>query len=89
MEPTRRRGAAKAAAEPQAAEPEQQPAAEQEQPAEPERGRRRAVRPPTAVFQAPVFTAPDFSAPAAARPEHPARHRTQREAAGERRPQQP
>ncbi|MFE0043084.1 Rne/Rng family ribonuclease, partial [Streptomyces albireticuli] len=38
-------------------------AAEAEETAAPARGRRRAVRPPTAVFQAPVFTEPMFQTP--------------------------
>ncbi|MFE1763338.1 Rne/Rng family ribonuclease, partial [Streptomyces angustmyceticus] len=65
--------------------PAEQPAAEapraEEEPAQeaPQRGRRRAQRPPTAVFQAPVFTEPMFQTPetaaaahAAARQEEPA-----------------
>ncbi|WP_344098100.1 Rne/Rng family ribonuclease, partial [Streptomyces stramineus] len=45
----------------QAASAEAEPAAAED--AEPARGRRRAVRPPTAVFQAPVFTEPMFQTP--------------------------
>ncbi|WP_410176810.1 Rne/Rng family ribonuclease [Wenjunlia vitaminophila] len=53
---------------------EQDRAQEQEQEQEPEQGatrpgRRRAVRPPTAVFQAPVFEAPVFAAPVFVVPE--------------------
>ncbi|MET7799546.1 Rne/Rng family ribonuclease [Streptomyces decoyicus] len=54
----RRRG--ERAAEPAAEAPraEEEPAKEA-----PQRGRRRAQRPPTAVFQAPVFTEPMFQTP--------------------------
>ncbi|MEV4441114.1 Rne/Rng family ribonuclease, partial [Streptomyces sp. NPDC049577] len=59
-----RRRATRAAAVPQ---PEAAPAAEAAEPAaeeeRPGRSRRRAVRPPTAVFQAPVFAEPMFQTP--------------------------
>ncbi|MFK0262731.1 ribonuclease E/G, partial [Streptomyces angustmyceticus] len=56
----------------------EQPAAEapraEEEPAQeaPQRGRRRAQRPPTAVFQAPVFTEPMFQTPETAAAAHAA-----------------
>ncbi|MGW7574069.1 Rne/Rng family ribonuclease [Streptomyces sp. NPDC054765] len=63
----RRRG--ERAAEPAAEAPraEEEPAQEA-----PQRGRRRAQRPPTAVFQAPVFTEPMFQTPESAAAAHAA-----------------
>ncbi|MDF2258117.1 Rne/Rng family ribonuclease [Streptantibioticus ferralitis] len=74
-QPTRRRATRKATApagapsfadtDDEVKEPLASMAAEEDVSEEPVRGRRRAVRPPTAVFQPPVFTAPE-AAPAAA-----------------------
>ncbi|MGW7007526.1 Rne/Rng family ribonuclease, partial [Streptomyces sp. NPDC054933] len=57
-----------AATDNEVAEPLASMAAEEDVSEEPVRGRRRAVRPPTAVFQPPVFTAPE-AAPVAAQDE--------------------
>ncbi|MER6048879.1 Rne/Rng family ribonuclease, partial [Streptomyces sp. NPDC001793] len=76
-EAPRRRSRRRAArpAEPVAAEASPPQAAE-EPPAEaPARGRRRAQRPPTAVFQAPVFAEPMFQTPESAAAEHAAARR--------------
>ncbi|MFJ9851714.1 Rne/Rng family ribonuclease [Streptomyces sp. NPDC101150] len=63
----RRRG--ERVAEPVAAAPR---AEEEAAPEAPARGRRRAQRPPTAVFQAPVFTEPMFQTPESAAAAHAA-----------------
>ncbi|MFF4949845.1 Rne/Rng family ribonuclease, partial [Streptomyces chattanoogensis] len=70
----RRRG--ERVAEPVAAAPRAEeaaaPRAEEAAPEAPVRGRRRAQRPPTAVFQAPVFTEPMFQTPETAAAAHAA-----------------
>ncbi|WP_431949265.1 Rne/Rng family ribonuclease [Actinacidiphila sp. bgisy167] len=69
----------------QAAEPGSQPEAESQPESEPEpeaapaRGRRRVVRPPVAVFQAPVFQAPAPAPAQAAEAEPAAEHAEQEE----------
>ncbi|KPC58939.1 Rne/Rng family ribonuclease [Streptomyces chattanoogensis] len=80
----RRRGdrIAEPAAEAPRAEEAAAPRAEEEAaPEAPVRGRRRAQRPPTAVFQAPVFTEPMFQTPETAAAAHAAAR--QEEAAAE------
>ncbi|ARH91209.1 Rne/Rng family ribonuclease [Streptomyces sp. MOE7] len=69
-----RRRSRRRAAEPTAEAPRaEEPRAEEEPPQEaPARGRRRAQRPPTAVFQAPVFTEPMFQTPESAAAAHAA-----------------
>ncbi|MCQ4046145.1 Rne/Rng family ribonuclease, partial [Streptantibioticus rubrisoli] len=71
-----------ATADSEAAEPVASMAPEEDVAEEPVRGRRRAVRPPTAVFQPPVFVAPEAAA-AAEEGEEPRRRRRRRVSAEE------